>query len=202
LKNLFDHVSNCIAYHEPSPIGNGKAMRLYSKGHSEAIEEISRLKINKIRYIMQNNNYHTYVETNHCFIKGFGFFISNYISEEKIGVIIIKRDQTKIAKSLLRISCSPLTPDGRKWIITPTLKEPQIAPPAVLIFPKITFYIAYFLKFIFRCARFVIRKLFKKELQTPTFLSKYELDCLNWYLEETTERGKNFKKKFPNMKVL
>lgn len=146
------------------------------------------------------HEYRLYVETNHCFIKGFGWFIPQYIPEDKIGVIILKRDTSKIVKSLLRIGCSPLTPFGRRWITTPDKKDPLVQPPMIVISPQITYLLAYFLKSVFRCAKVLFRKILSRELPYPRWLINYEFRCLKWYVDETIAQKEVFKKQFPNIK--
>jgi hypothetical protein len=145
-------------------------------------------------------NYQVYVETNHCFIKGFGWFIPQYLPEDKIGVIILKREKYQIAESLLRIGCSPLVRFGRDWIITPDIKNPLVTLPKKLFSPRATYQYTRLLKFLLRSNRYLVRKVFRQELQYPKWLINYEMECLKWYVEETYAKVEAFKQRYPRIK--
>jgi hypothetical protein len=194
LANIFKHVSGCRSFHEPQPIGNGKEMRYYSRGHLTPMKNITEKKIEVIKELKRDC--HVYFESNHCFIKGFGWFIPQYIPEDKIGIIILKREKAKIAESLLRIGCSPLTPYGRDWISTPDMKDPLVRTPKT---PAI-YQCARLTKCILRTGRFLVKKVFQKEVQYPQWLINYELECLKWYVEETYAKSEAFKKQHPAIK--
>lgn len=130
LSKLFSYGNNCKSYHEARPVGNEEAMRKFFQGDDNEIKNIAKTKADKINTILKDNS--TYVETNHCFIKGFGWFISNYLNvlPEQIGVIILRRDIEQFAQSTYRIGCRPLYQVGRNWLITPELINPIISPPS------------------------------------------------------------------------
>lgn len=199
LRKIFNNVSGCRSCHEPSPIGNGKVMYRYSQGDLESMRKYSQEKVVAIKVL--KGDYQVYVETNHCFIKGFGWFIPQYLPEERIGVIILKREKPKIADSLLRIGCSPLNKLGRDWISTPDMKDPLVTPPNMLISPRVTYQCVRFTKFfLLRGTSFFIRKILRKELQHPQWLMNYELECLKWYVEETNAKAAAFRQQYPNIK--
>ena len=97
-------------------------MRQFSQGYLEPMRKITQEKVEIINGFEQEYNF--YVETNHCFIKGFGWFIPHYLPEDEIGVIVLNREPSKIVESPLKIGCSPLKRLGRNWIITPDKKNP------------------------------------------------------------------------------
>lgn len=199
LGNIFNHVSGCRTFHEPNPIGNGQVMYRYAQGDLESMRKFSQEKVEVIKEL--KGDYQVYVETNHCFIKGFGWFIPQYLPEERIGVIILKRDKSKIAESLLRIGCSPLNKLGRDWISTPDMKDPLVTPPKILISPRATYQCARFTKsFLLRGIRFFIRDILRKEFQYPQWLINYELECLKWYVEETNAKAETFRQQYPKIK--
>lgn len=70
LQTLFHHVSDCRAFHEADPIGNGGAMRRYARGDMGPMRTIVERKAAIIRGLKRECR--LYVETNHCFIKGLG----------------------------------------------------------------------------------------------------------------------------------
>lgn len=199
LSKVFSHVSGCLAFHEPNPIGNGKAMIQYLKGNSRLMERLTQQKVDRIKELKNKKNFSVYVETNHCFIKGFGWLIPNYLPEDEIGVVILKRDKAKIAKSLLRIGFSPLNQGSRGWIATPEIKNPLVEPPSLaLIPPRISYYLAYSLN---RCIIFLKKRYHNLTLlKVPTWLTSYELKCLHWYVDETYAQSIAFKEKFKQIK--
>ncbi len=198
LKTLFDHVTGCNAFHEPRPIGNLVVMRKYARGRPDSMRKVAQEKATIIKNA--KSLCALYVETNHCFIKGFGWFLPEHISPETMGVIILTRDPSKIAMSHSRIGCSPLTPFGRQWITTPDKKNPLVPPPAMYFSPGTTYLLCFFLMSLFRTARFLVRKVLRKEIQPPKWMAKYELDCLLWYVQETAAEAEVFKSRFPAIK--
>ncbi len=193
LQKIFSHVLNCESYHEPEPEGSGEAMREYAQGYSEPMRMIAQQKVDIIRNTQLNGN--IYVETNHCFIKGFGWFIPKLLDEYNVGVVILKREESQIASSQLRIGCSPLLEKGRKWTTTPDKKNPLVKPPSLLVSARMIYQAARLAKWI--CLR--IRAKFKG-FQDPQWLINYELECLKWYVRETNAQAEAFKKQFPNVR--
>ena len=197
LATLFSHVSDCRALHEATPIGNGRMLRRFSRGALEPMRKFTRKKVAAIA--QSKGDSRLYVETNHCFVKGFGWFIPEYLPIKRIGVVILRRDSQQIANSLLRIGCSPLMPLGRKWISTPDMTAPLVTPPKILISSGMTY----------RCARFakllllLIQRLAcigQKDWHEPQWLRHYERECLRWYVDETTARGEAFKQRYPEIR--
>jgi hypothetical protein len=74
LSTLFGHVEDCAAFHEPDPQANGRAMRRFSLGDREPMQKVVEQKLAAIRELKGNRS--VYVETNHCFIKGFGWLFA------------------------------------------------------------------------------------------------------------------------------
>lgn len=124
----------------------------------------------------------------------------DYLPEERIGVIILKREKSSIAESMLRTYCTPLERAGRKWITTPDVRNPLVPPPAIMLSPRATYYLAYALKFAFRCARFSCRELLGRRLRTPRRLVGHELECLGWYVEEIAAQAQAFGERFKGIK--
>ena len=193
LARIFKHVADCRSCHEPLPIGNGKAMRLFSLGRSAAMRTLTERKVEVIAEMKRDCR--LYFESNHCFIKGFGWLIPHHIPQEKIGVVILKRDKAKIAASLFRIGASPLNPAGRRWLIPLDLRNPLVSPPTT----PLAYQCARVVKFMYRSASFVTRQLSARQLPYPQRLKSFELKCLEWYVDETYARAEAFKKKFPRI---
>lgn len=196
LSRIFQHVQGCISYHEMKPIGFGRPMQSFLDGNEYEIEKIAREKKQRIDNEIGNDK--TFSETNHCFIKGFGWKIVELIPHESIGIIILKRDREAIASSLYRVGASPLNRDGRKWIILPIRNNPLVKPPQRFISPFVTYVVFYLLKFPFRRNKLMDRCNIPR-LKIPAFITNYELDCLRWYVDEIAAMTHVFKKKYPGI---
>lgn len=188
LSELFHLDERCVSLHEPSPIGNGEAMRDYMFGKTDKMEAVAKERASQIRECIAQGK--VYVETNHCFIKGFGWLLPKYIEDLKVGVIVLSRDREKIAQSLYRIGCSTLSYDGRHWLFTPEKDQPLVTPPgkssAKLAYN--TFHIAW---------KKINGKREPAEYQSPDWLEAYELEALRWYVDETNALGKHYQTSFP-----
>jgi hypothetical protein len=158
------------------------------------MKRIAETKARLIKELMRDCQ--VYFESNHCFIKGFGWFLSQHLPEDRMGVIILKRDKSKIAPSYLKIGCSPLSIKGRRWVITPEMKHPLVKPPTT----PTTYQCARVAKAMSGIVRYLVRKIFRKRLPDPQWLIDYELKCLMWSVEETHAQAEAFKKQFPAIK--
>ncbi len=174
-------------------------MREFLARKPEAMRRLTQEKVRKIEEIIRNGD--TYVETNHCFIKGFGWFIPEYLPEDEIGVIILTRAKQSIAKSLLRIGCSPIGPWGREWVITPGINDPLVPPPGRFLSARSTYIIYRILMLGFRGRRFY-RALNLRPPCGPHWMSRYELDCLEWYVQETLALAKVYQERFRDIRCM
>ncbi len=195
LSEVFKHFKNVQSEHEPHPIGNAYEMKQYLKGNKKPMEELSRRKAEKIKAITDSGK--VYIESNHCFIKGFGWELPKHIPQEEIGVVIMTRDRQKVLNSHFRIGYTPLSKGGRNWMITPFVDKSLV--PFPMSFPR--------LKFIFYTLVFGILWIMRRlkllplmDYWRPDFLKRYEWGLLNWYIEETYARGELYQKTFPNIK--
>lgn len=200
LSKLFEHVSGCRAFHEPKPTGNGRAMRYYHLGNEEPMRRLTQNKVNKIRNICHDGD--VYVETNHCFIKGFGWFIPEYLPEDSIGVIFLTREKDRIVQSLLRVGCSPLLRRGRKWILTPNVAEPFLTPPKRIISTRLTYHSFRVFRTLFHIQGKVCNVFGLASPRIPYWIHNYELECLEWYVDETAALSEAYKKKHGNIKYI
>ena len=197
LANLMEHVADCASLHEPEPIGNGEVMRRFARGDRGAMRQFTATKVEAIR--KARGGCRSYVETNHCFIKGFGWFIPEHIPEEKLGVVILKRDHGSIVDSVLRTGYSPLTGKGREWISTPEMHSPLVSPPRKLLPPRATYACARFASVVIR------RKGSKKGAASnqvpryPKWVAEYERECTRWYVEEIHAKAEAFKQRYPRV---
>lgn len=198
LATIFGQVAGCRALHEPAPVGNGRPMRQYAKGRPGPIQAVAREKARKIKDILEHNN--LYVETNHCFIKGFGWFMPEHFTEERLGVIILKRSKPKVVASYMRVGTSPLNWMGRLWITTPEVRNPLVKPPAFILPPRATYHAARALRFAFSRVGALWGKLFRSQRGLPRWLNRYELDCLKWYVDETAAQAEAFQNRFQRIR--
>lgn len=194
LANIFRHVADCCSFHEPQPICNGREMRLFLKGIASPMERLTHIKLAMIHRAKRSSR--LYFESNHCFIKGYGWFLPKLIPQHKIGVIILKREKTKVAASLQRIGCSPLDRFGRDWICTPEMKSPLVSPPH----SRISYRTARFMKELLSVARFCLPPSLRRKSSYPQWLSQYEWDTLCWYVDETFAQAEVYKSQYPEIR--
>lgn len=120
LTELLSHAENTISIHEGVPIMNGYPMQQFNHGDDRELQKLMSLKMKEI-YKKNKNGRKIYCETNHSFIKGWGYLLPDkYISQEEIGVIILRRDVDRTAYSLLRVRDVPGNSEWTKtWLLTP-----------------------------------------------------------------------------------
>ncbi|MEB3224915.1 MAG: hypothetical protein VKJ86_03830 [Synechococcus sp.] len=125
LTELLTCAHNTISIHEAFPIMNGEPMSDFNDGNGEPLRALMPLKVREIKKA-QGRSEKIYCETNHSFIKGWGYLLPDtFIPQEEIGVIILKRDVQKIAYSLLRIHDIP----GRStWLLSPYQAKNLLTP--------------------------------------------------------------------------
>ena len=115
LSGLLSQATNTASLHEGLPLMNGRPMQAFNQGDEASLQALMPLKLAEIQK-QRKNGQKIYCETNHSFIKGWGYLIPDaYIPQEEIGVIILDRDIDKIAYSLLRLHD---VPDASEWTRT------------------------------------------------------------------------------------
>ena len=120
LTELLSKAENAVSIHEGVPIMNGSPMQKFNAGDDSELRELMPLKMREIRKKSKNDR-KIYCETNHSFIKGWGYLIPDvYVPQEVIGVIILRRDVDKTAYSLLRVHDVPGASEwARTWLLSP-----------------------------------------------------------------------------------
>ena len=78
IASLLKGFSNVESYHEPFPSMCGKEMRDYQLGDKNAFRGNIDKKIKKIEEVLNSDK--IYFESNHYFIKGFGWEIINKLN--------------------------------------------------------------------------------------------------------------------------
>ena len=174
-------------------------MNAFAQGRPKLIRNIALEKANFARSHTADGG--TYFESNHCFIKGFGWYITEHFSENEIGAVILTRNKVEIVKSYYRIGCSPLTSYGRKWILTPMLRNPIVQPPrSGQLSPRATYRYWNLVRHLILPFQFLYRQLLGAPLGKPKCLVHYELEALRWYVEETRAQTEIFIRKHPNIR--
>lgn len=187
LSKLLSTLDNCSAYHEQKPVLHDKMMRDYLNGNDVLLKKGIVEKLENIR----KNKHTIYADTSHIFVKSFGWEIPNHISQEEIGVIVLKRNKEKVVESTHRVHSGPFTYLGKKWILTP-YKNAVVKPP-------INYYVFQFYRYLLK-----LYWLFTGETQSitktyPKFFRNKSLTLINWYYDEIYALGNKFKKTFPKI---
>ncbi len=119
LQSLFCHAHNTVSIHEGFPIMNGEPMRFFNRGDAEPMKALIPKKLDVIKRAMEGSQ--VYSETNHSFIKGWGWLLPDaYIPQEEIGVVILTREPEGIINSILRLHSTPGTSEWSKtWWLNP-----------------------------------------------------------------------------------
>jgi hypothetical protein len=131
LTELLSKATNSVTIHEGAPIMNGRPMQQFNEGDEAALRALMPAKMKAIQRQGKNGR-KIYCETNHSYIKGWGYLLPDeHIPQEEIGVIILRRDTAKTAYSLLRVHDVPgASAWGRLWYLTPGAKRNLSQPPA------------------------------------------------------------------------
>ena len=199
LCNLLRHAEDCCSRHEPQPTMSGRPMYEYLRGNPEPLAELMPKKIRAIEAARGERR--VYSETNHCFIKGFGWLIPKWLPQEEITVIVLRRNPAAIRDSLRRIGCSPFLPAGDQWIITPAAADHHVPLPEEFSFPMARFRLyRLLLRTVMRPG--VSRLLTGGRRSAPPFIRRYEAALLDWYIAETDARWRAFEARFPGIQAV
>lgn len=130
LTELLSKAENTVSIHEGVPIMNSSPMQQFNNGDDRELQKLMSLKMREINKKSKNGR-KIYCETNHSFIKGWGYLLPDkYISQEEIGVIILRRNVDRTAYSLLRIRDVPGNSEWtRTWLLAPNAKRNLSQPP-------------------------------------------------------------------------
>jgi hypothetical protein len=198
LNRLFEHVENCESFHEPPPKGHKAAMRAFLAGNDRPMRRVLKEKLKLAARTLDRGR--IYVETNHCFIKGFGWLLPEFVPQEQIGVVVLSRDPEAIVASWMRKRFTPLTRGGPDWLIMPNAARPLAPPPMRFVSPAVDY----------RLLRMLIpKRSFLRRIANHCGLSRtklsrwaadYERDCLHWYVEEIRRRAEAYRQAFPGIR--
>ena len=196
LCELFRHVEGCVAEHEPEPKLHADPMRAFLAGDAAPLEARMADKVASIERI--RGDARVYVETNHTFIKGFGWLLPGRIPEDEIGVVVLHRDPAKIRASMHRVLCTPFLPAGDQWMITPLAKPHHVPLPREFSFPMLRFH-AYRLASRTFARPGVVRRLTRGKRTVLPAIQRYEEALIDWYIAETAARWTAYKARFPRV---
>lgn len=192
LSELFSHVEDTVSLHEQKPKMHSHAMRAYLKGKPEML--VNKMT-DKIKAIQSAKGEHSlFVETNHSFIKGYGYLMPKYIPSDEIGVIHLTRDKDEIVRSFMRINTTPIAAKGREWLMTPEMKNPMIQ---VSKWDQVKFKMYVLIEKLF-VNKFTWNYL---SIKRTNFFKAFEKRMLEWYVDETNEQAGRFKNLFPEIRV-
>ncbi len=190
LSKIFDHAKGWKGLHEPNPVMNCHYMSDYLQGMKDTLQQKMP---EKFAQIYRDKGEQGYFESNHCFIKGFGWEIFSEFDQDEVLIISLKRDKDKVVSSYLRIGSDPLWNDGLNWFITP-LANSYSKPPIGKNYYK-------FRRHLSRPYYWMVEKgLLKKKVW---FLNRrLAKKLLSWYYDESYLRLEAFRKEFPDCHVL
>ena len=115
--------AGAVGAHEAFPVMNGRAMQRFNVGEEAELRALMPAKVKAIG--KRHRRGRVYFETNHSFIKGWGYlFPDAHAPQSEIGVVVLRRDPEKVAASLLRVRDVPgLTAWARAWYLTPNAQR-------------------------------------------------------------------------------
>jgi len=118
LTKLLSCSTSTVSIHEGFPIMNGIPMVDFNNGNESKLSALMPLKIEQIRKSVGQQN-KVYCETNHSFIKGWGYLLPNgYIPQTEIAVIVLRRNIEDSIYSLLRVHDVPgFNQSGLTWYL-------------------------------------------------------------------------------------
>lgn len=193
LATMLSEASNCVSHHEPAPDGFGPALQAYNRGDAAAMTDVARAKAVQIQEAAGKGL--IYAETNHCFVKGFGWPLMEIIDPTSVGIVILRRDPEKIAQSMFRLGTSALSFAGQKYYLTPDRRNPIITPPPFFGVPG---------RLGYQIARGVSRRLqrTRKSLGFSTKqgmpFQRYQHASIRWYIHEMAALEHLFREKYPH----
>lgn len=201
LARLLAAGKNCIAFHEQSPNGFGQTLASYHQGDDRKMRDVARAKYDLVENLSGKNL--IYAETNHCFIKGFGWPLMEKMDERSVAIIILRRDPEKIINSMIKVRSLPLSSTGRYYNLTPDRVNPIVSPPTLCGLTAVT---SYRIGKLVALPEKVLAKvkvlLFGYPIRRHVPLRKYQERVIRWYLEETKALENRFKAKFPECKFI
>ena len=129
LAELLSKAERAISFHEGYPNMNGAPMQAFNNGDEQALRELMHVKLKEIRKRNKNGR-KIYCETNHAFIKGWGYLVPEHIPQEQIGVIILHRDVESVVYDFVSDHKIPGTTEHtRNYMLIPGSTRNLTTPP-------------------------------------------------------------------------
>lgn len=188
---------NCIAFHEQNPSGFGQTLADYHQGDERGMQDVARAKHDFIARLSKKNL--IYAETNHCFIKGFGWPLMKKMDPRSVAIIVLRRDPDKIVNSMIKVRSLPLSSTGRYYNLTPDRMNPVVPPPTLFgLTPAASYRIGKLVALPEKVLAKLKIFLFGYPIRRYVPLRRYQEKIIRWYLDETRELEKLFKIQFPD----
>ena len=192
LATILDEGRNCVSHHEPAPDGFGAPLQAFNKGDAAAMIEVARAKASQIEEA--NRKDLIYAESSHCFVKGFGWPLMEMFDPATVGIIVLRRDPEKIARSMFRVGTSALSYAGRKFYLTPDRLNPAIKPPAFFGLPgRLGYETAW--KASRRWQK--LKRLLRVTGDPRGPFPAYQRATIDWYIKEMKALEDQFKDRYP-----
>jgi len=198
IASLCSGFANVASFHEPKPALCGLEMKRYQLGDSHAFDGLLELKMKKIRESLQKKD--IYFESNHYFIKGFGWELMKQLKNEgvEIGIVVLNRDSNKIINSFYKIGTSLIGKGAENHLIHPQAKiakEPffKNAPIdwmklSLMRGTTVIYNLPYYLG------------LRKRKSFSP--FEGFQKEYLAWYIEQHYYLMEQFKNTYPELRYL
>lgn len=186
---LFSKVLNIkddiTSFHEHKPILNGNEMAEFLNGNSSSLNSKIYLKKNSIAKCKSDY----YADTSHIFIKSWGWFLDEIISDNsKVYVVILKREKKSVIDSFSKIHESGLSESGKKWLFT----VPKSKIYSNFKSKKIKITKIKLAKQILKFKNFLYRNKLIKHIKFGKFLKSAHFDSLDFHYEETYAMAKEY----------
>lgn len=194
LSKIFAHAGGVRSVHEGAPQMNGRVMRSFLRGNAKPMQALMPRKMAEIERL--TGNHRVYAETNHCFIKGFGWLLPGFLKQEEMGVVLLRRDTDQVVNSFCRIHSTPVTRSGRNWVITPSAKNCLTPLPESVTRMKWWACEAHRV-FFHRAA--ILRLLGRRPNYYPQWVQRAERELTQWYVTETYARADAYRARFPDI---
>jgi hypothetical protein len=186
LYHLFADHPQVASFHEPAPIMHKQPMRAWLQGQPQAMRSLTPAKWQAIQQAKGTKS--VYLEANHCFIKGFGWELMQYLPQDEVLVLVLKRERAPVVNSLLRIRCHPLNSFGADWLICPARQGiANVGPLSYLLFRLLRWFDYYYIRLSY--------KYFARRL--PDLLIGYKRYWLGRYYDWTYALGAQFQQQYP-----
>ncbi|WP_179315812.1 hypothetical protein [Winogradskyella undariae] len=196
LASLLKGFKDVQSFHEPYPSMCGKDMKAYQLGDKQVFGVPIKKKITKILSVLEEGL--IYFESNHYFIKGFGWEIVNMFPHEQLGVVVLKRNPKKIVDSFFNIGTSILGRGAFRHLVHP------FSPMASVPFEsnKIWFWFKLsVMRLVFLCYNMPYYLKLQTKKNFNVFVA-FQKRYLNWYVNQTVYLEQQFKSKYPNITYL